>query len=90
MRLKDFFLKLHKKNEIEESKRRFQCNLTREQTTALVNIQLKREDRITPAQLWKFPWENEDQEEQNETSDDLKTDQEVINNSNKLFDMIPD
>lgn len=59
MRLKHFFLKLHEYNRNRESEVKTNSELIRLQTTALINVQLKKEDRITPQQLWQFPWDVE-------------------------------
>lgn len=41
---------------------RLRANLIRRATTYLVNIQLKEGDRLTPAELWKMPWDIEERE----------------------------
>ena len=87
MRLKYFFLMLKQKNETEENMHRFKCELVRRQTAELINIQLKREDRISPKQLWKFPWDSENYEFQYQSS---MTDEEINEQSEKLFAMLPD
>lgn len=43
-------------------KRREHAELMRLQTMELINIQLKKEDRLEgPEKLWKFPWDGESQ-----------------------------
>ena len=37
-----------------------QAALTRTAVTLLVNIQLRREDRVRAEDMWRFPWENEE------------------------------
>lgn len=59
MRLKHFFLKLQEYNRNRESEIKTNSELVRLQTTALINIQLKPSDKITPQQLWRFPWDEE-------------------------------
>jgi hypothetical protein len=40
------------------------AELTRLQTTELINIQLAVNNRIKPEQLWKFEWDKKDEEEE--------------------------
>lgn len=62
MRPGQFYTALEIWAEHERNKQRFTAELTRMQTTDLLNIQLKKKDRIKPGQLWRFPWDDEDEE----------------------------
>lgn len=80
MRLKDFFLKLHGFRLEQESKMQFQASLTRLQTIELINLNLKKEDKIKdPLKLWRFAWEDF-QDENTEASE-----QEAEAKLKKLF-----
>jgi hypothetical protein len=60
MRLRDFFLKLHGFRKEQEMNRRERAELIRLQTIELFNIHLNKKDRIKqPSDLWKFPWDEE-------------------------------
>ncbi len=77
---------LQQKNETEEANQRLKCNLIRTQTSILFNIQIKKEDRLPPEELWPFPWDLDKKEKEPEMS---LTEGEIIERSNKLFDMLP-
>lgn len=59
MRPVHFFLMLAEYNRKAEQDYRVQAELVRLQTATLVNIQLKKADRVKPNELWKFPWDGE-------------------------------
>ena len=80
MRIGDFWDKLHGWGREKEEKFRLQAELTRLQTADLVNVQLKKEDRIAPRDLWTFPWENEDKDEQDPA--------ELIEQNKRLIDAL--
>jgi hypothetical protein len=44
----------------------------------LLNIQLKKKDRLKPAQLWAFDWDNEQEEEKPVTTEEIKRHNEEI------------
>lgn len=56
-RLGHFFARLYEYNQAEENQNRIYLESVRMQTTALININLKTEDKIKPPQLWKLPWD---------------------------------
>lgn len=61
---------------------RFNAEIIRMQTTTMINIQLKKKDRIKPDQLWTFPWEEDEKEEI--TSEDIqKMHEEVLKKFNR-------
>ncbi len=64
MRPVHFFLRLFEYNRSEEQKYRANAELIRLQTATLVNLQVKKSDRVKPNQLWHFPWDNENDVEQ--------------------------
>jgi len=64
--------------EHEKNRQRFTAELIRMQTTDLLNIQLKKKDRIKPGQLWRFPWDDEDEERTDLTDDEIKRHNEEI------------
>lgn len=65
--------------EHEKNRQRFTAELIRMQTTDLLNIQLKKKDRIKPGQLWRFPWDDEDEEvARPQTDDEIKRHNEEI------------
>ena len=69
MRLKHFFLKIQEYNRQKEQEVRFTAEQTRLQTTALINIQLKKGDRIQPRDLWPLPWDTDTEQPQLEPTD---------------------
>lgn len=46
--------------------------LIRRQTVDLLNIQMKKSDRLKPEQLWRFPWDAEEEERTDLTDDEIK------------------
>lgn len=42
-------------------KTKLHCELTRMQTTELINIHLKKQDKFKYKQLWEFPWDSENE-----------------------------
>ena len=60
----EFWLKLRGYRDRREEDFRSDAELTRMQTTELINIQLEPGKRFKPHQLWKFPWDDEDEDEQ--------------------------
>jgi|GEM_PF-5726314 hypothetical protein len=64
MRVGDFFLKLRYFMAAKEEKIILDSNLIRLQTVELLNIQVDSRSRIKdPRDLWRFPWEDEDENE---------------------------
>lgn len=60
MRLRDFFLKMHGFRLEQEARSRESADLVRLQTMELININLKKEDKIKdPVKFWRFSWEEE-------------------------------
>jgi len=72
MRLKHFFLKINEYNREKEQAIRFKAEQTRLQTATLVNIQLKKEDRIKPRELWSLPWDTETEPEEKLDAEQVK------------------
>lgn len=60
-RLSVFWAALEGHYKKREADIQFLANLIRLSTTELVNIQLRREDRIEPSGLWRFPWDGKDE-----------------------------
>jgi hypothetical protein len=77
MRLCYFFNALNMFLKNERERERYTAELVRMQTTELLNIQLKKADRILPAQLWAFPWD-EDNEPELLTDEEIKRQHEAI------------
>lgn len=61
MRISYFLISLDTWMLHEKEKQRFEADLLRMQTADLINIQLKKGDRIKPEKLWHFPWDDEDE-----------------------------
>jgi hypothetical protein len=59
MRICHFMVSLDAWMMHEREKQRFDAELYRLQTADLINIQLKKSDRIKPEKLWHFPWDDE-------------------------------
>jgi len=59
MRLKHFFLMVMEYTAAREEKNKLICELFRMQTTDLLNINLKEHQRIKPGKLWRFPWDED-------------------------------
>lgn len=81
MRIGDFWDKLHGWGREKEERFRLQAELTRLQTADLVNVHLKKEDRIAPGQLWRFPWEEEEEKEEQDPK-------KVIEQNKRLIDVL--
>lgn len=82
MRLADFFLKLVGYRQEKEMEQRQLAELIRLQTVEILNIQIKKSDRIKkPSDLWQFPWETKTVEVKKE----LVTEQEQIQRINRLL-----
>ena len=60
MRLKYFFLKLQEYTKEREEVTRWNANLVRLQTASLVNIHRGEDNQIKPENLWRYPWEEKD------------------------------
>lgn len=82
MRIGHFFTALQYYNQERNRETRDISELFRIQTAFLVNIQLKESDRMSPEQMWKFPWDNE--EEQAE----LMTDEEIERHNLEMIERI--
>jgi len=82
-RIGDFWDKLQGWGREKEEKFRLQAELTRLQTADLVNVQLKAEDRIAPRDLWKFPWEEEEDEEEQDPAKVIEQNKRLIEALNK-------
>jgi hypothetical protein len=50
-------------NEAETNRIKKLAVVVRDSTTILWNIQVDKEHRLEPSQLWRFPWEIEDEED---------------------------
>lgn len=83
MRPADFWLKLQGYMKEREEDFKADAELTRMQTTELINIQLEPVKRIKPTQLWKFPWDKEIEEEEMVTEEDNRE------NLKALIDALP-
>lgn len=70
MRIGHFYAALDAWAEHEKNKQRFTAELMRMQTADLLNIQLKKKDRIKAAELWRFPWDDEGDERQRPQTDE--------------------
>lgn len=60
LRVGYFYAALDAWSRHELNKQRFTAEIQRMQTTDLLNIQLKKKDRVKPGQLWRFPWDDEE------------------------------
>ena len=69
-RIGHFFSALAYYSEKKKREVRLISELMRLQTTDLLNIQIKKSERIKPGQLWKFPWDEEEEEEKPELIDE--------------------
>ena len=78
MRIGHFYAAMDAWGEHELSKQRFTAELIRMQTTDLLNIQLKKKDRLKAGELWRFPWEVEDEVDKPTTDDEIKKHNEEI------------
>ena len=65
-RIWDFAVKVQEYYKALNEKLEFEATLTRLQTTALINVQLERDDRILPCELWEFPWDEKQLPEHSE------------------------
>lgn len=74
MRIGHFYAALNAHFAAEKERQKFTAELFRMQTVDLLNIQLKKKDRIKPKELWIFGWDNEDEEETEKpvTADEIK------------------
>ncbi len=70
MRIAHYYAALGAWYESERERQRWTAELVRMQTTDLLNIQLKKTDRIKPGKLWTFPWDDDEQ-------DDPMTDEKI-------------
>lgn len=83
MRVGDFWKMLEGYNRTQLDEFQKKAALTRLQTVVLVNVQLPANKRITnPAELWRFPWENEPVTPVELTEDERREQLKLIN---KLF-----
>jgi hypothetical protein len=64
MRLGHFFLMINEYNREKESRVRMEMEQARLQTTVLFNVHVPEEHQKKPHQLWKLPWDEENQAEQ--------------------------
>lgn len=78
MRVGHFYGALDAWAEHEKNKQRFTAELMRMQTTDLLNIQLKKKDRIKPGDLWSFPWDENEVDRKPETDDEIRKHNEAI------------
>lgn len=78
MRIGHFYAAMDAWGEHELAKQRFTAELMRMQTTDLLNIQLKKKDRIKAGELWRFPWEVEEDEAKPTTDDEIKKHNEAL------------
>lgn len=69
-RVGHFFSALAYYGEQKNREARLISELTRRQTVDLLNIQLKKADRLKPEQLWTFPWDAGEEEEAEELTDE--------------------
>jgi hypothetical protein len=83
MRPADFWLKLQGYREGRDEDFRNDAELTRLQTTELINIQLEISKRLRPKQLWRFPWEEQ------VAGDELVTEEENQKNLKGLIESLP-
>lgn len=60
-----------------ESKR-FGADIIRLQTTELLNIQLKKKDKIKPVELWEFPWDEEERDKPDTDEEIRRYNEEII------------
>ena len=54
----------------KRSDQRFIAELFRMQTTDLLNIQIKKSQRLKPGELWKFPWDGDGVADKKPMTDD--------------------
>jgi hypothetical protein len=85
MRPADFWLKVQGYRETREEDFKVDAELTRMQTTELINIQLEPYKRLKPEQLWKFPWDKK-----NEDEPEFVTQEENEENLRSLIDSLPE
>ena len=57
LRLKYFFMMVQEYYQQRQEEFAFYGEMTRLQTTHLINIQLPRDKKLKPQQVWQFPWE---------------------------------
>lgn len=74
----EFYAGINAFYRMERDRQKFTAELFRMQTADLLNIQLKKKDRIKPAQLWAFDWDNEQEEEKPVTTEEIKRHNEEI------------
>ena len=82
MRIGHFFTALQYYNQERNRETREISELFRVQTAFLVNIQLRESDRMTPAQMWKFSWDDEEEETE------LMTDEEIERHNLEMINKI--
>lgn len=70
MRIGHFFSALQYYNEGKNREIKVFASLMRRQTVDLLNIQIKKSERMKPEQLWKFPWEDEEEVEVEKMTDE--------------------
>jgi len=64
------------------NRQRFTADMVRLQTLTLLNIQIKKSDRIkTPAELWSFPWDDEEEEKPSD-EEIRRRNEEILNKFN--------
>ena len=58
----DFFDAMQGHNERELERLKTLAEIVRTSTTIMVNIQLKKEDKVSPQELWPLPWDEKKDE----------------------------
>jgi hypothetical protein len=84
MRPANFWLKLQGYRQGREEDFRLDAELSRLQTTELINIQLDPVKRLKPNQLWRFPWDKEEEPDEPE----MVTTEEAEINIKKLIEVL--
>lgn len=63
MRVGHFLSAVFMHEKTQREKQKFIAELLRLQTADLINIQLKKSDRVKPDELWRFPWDGDEEEQ---------------------------
>jgi hypothetical protein len=71
-------------NEGESERIKSIAEIVRMSTTILMNIQLRKEDRVTPHELWPFSWDKLSVEETGE----VLSEEEVIRRENAMENIL--
>ena len=66
MMVGDFLDAVRGFNEERTGQFKLHADLTRTAVTLLVHVQQKKEDRISAEEMWRFPWEEESNDEMEE------------------------